>query len=112
MVFGRLDPLERDNAPCMQAIGRALLLCGFENSFRKHPDAYLNLLYSYIAEWSADIGHVVYPVENWRGDLAGDQDTWSPLSMARALCAAFPDGAKLNIVENGAHYSPLKQALI
>jgi pimeloyl-ACP methyl ester carboxylesterase len=79
---------------------------GFANSFCQNSNAYINLLQSYVVDWSADISRVSCPVEIWHGD----KDTWSPPAMAHALFDAFSGRAHLNIVPNAEHYSTLAAA--
>ena len=105
-VFAKCGTLEKELLD--DAGFRAIIQHGFHNSFREHPNAYIGLLHSYVGDWSAEIAQVFCPTEIWHGD----KDTWSPISMAHALVQALPNGANLNVVQNGEHYSTLKQALL
>jgi pimeloyl-ACP methyl ester carboxylesterase len=85
---------------------QSIIAGGLQNSFQTHPKQYLATLQTYVSDWATDISRVTCPVQVWHGD----QDTWAPIAMSHALCAAFPQGAKLHVVKGGEHYSTLAVA--
>jgi pimeloyl-ACP methyl ester carboxylesterase len=103
-LFGKCGKME--HALLTDLKFRQIIKQGFANSFRQNPNAYISLLQSYVADWSADIPRVSCPVEIWHGT----EDTWSPPAMAHALVDVFSGKAHLNAVPKAEHYSTLAMA--
>lgn len=87
---------------------RDILKQGFANSFRRHPDAYMGFVRSYVEDWSADLNSVTCPVELWHGV----QDTWSPITMSQALCKGIAGPSTLHSVQGTEHYSTLSRVCL
>lgn len=96
-LFAKAGPQDQpfaDHAVIQQALQNALI----ENS-----NGYCDLITEYVADWSTVLSDVTCPVTIYHGTA----DTWSPPAMAIALQQALPNGATLNWVKNGEHYSTL-----
>ncbi len=81
---------------------------GFSNSYISHPGAYIQYLRAYVEDWSLDLAKLVCAVEIWHGE----NHTWSPLSMSKALREAIGRETCLHIVPAAEHFSTLLQARV
>lgn len=69
--------------------------------------AYRRELIAYVQPWAAHIQGIMSPIEIWQGAA----DTWTPPSMARALCEHLGNSASLTLCDGLGHYSTLARAL-
>lgn len=103
-LFAKCGPQEQALLPDEHF--RAALVSAMRSSFIDHRQGYLAYLSAYVADWSAELGHVRAPVQIWHGDA----DTWSPLAMSAAIKELVPADCDLHVVPGGEHYSTLKAA--
>lgn len=69
--------------------------------------AYRRELIAYVRPWAAQVQGITSPIEIWQGAA----DTWTPPSMAKALCEHLGTSASLRLCDGLGHYSTLAQAL-
>ncbi|OUS38909.1 hypothetical protein A9Q94_00845 [Rhodobacterales bacterium 56_14_T64] len=80
-----------------------LLKRALENSYRKHPLQYRQMLTAYVGDWTEVLPSIQCPVDLWHGTA----DSWSPLAMSEALKIAIKAPTTLHEIKGGEHYSTL-----
>lgn len=104
-MFANTSAAEQDllDAPAF----KNMIADGMRQCLGPRQDAYRAELKAYVTPWSDILARVSCEIEIWQGD----QDTWAPIGMARALQAHLPQGTHLRICEGLGHYGTLREAL-
>ena len=76
-----------------------------KRSFGEYRSSYLAYLKAYVLDWRSVLSQVRCPVEVWHGAA----DTWSPITMAYALCENISTECTVREVPDSGHYSTLLQ---
>ncbi len=66
--------------------------------------AYRRDVKAYVTDWSPVLDRIRHPVTLWHGTA----DNWTPPAMAHALAERLPQGAEVNWVPEGSHFSTLR----
>lgn len=104
-MFATSNAVERDlltNPAFVGMVVEALRQC-----LGAQQEAYRAELVTYVRPWAHVLDAATCETEIWQGD----EDTWTPPDMARALTTRLQPRANLNILEGLGHYTTLQAAL-
>lgn len=104
-MFATSNAVERDlltNPAFVGMVVEALRQC-----LGAQQEAYRGELITYVRPWAHVLDAATCETEIWQGD----EDTWTPPDMARALTTRLQPRATLNILEGLGHYTTLQAAL-